>query len=142
MGRRIPIESRIEAKIDKTDGCWFWNGILTHNGYGQFVYREGKEVKCMMAHRAVYQVYVGYIPDGMTLDHSCENRNCVNPEHLTPMTLGDNIRKSDRAVSEYCKRGHLYPPQTEFQKNKGQRRCYKCNVIRTKERKEVQNGIS
>lgn len=137
MGRRIPIETRLEAKIERTSDCWFWTGLLTHNGYGQFTYREDGKIKCTMAHRAVYRVHVGEIPEGMTLDHLCMNRNCVNPEHLEPVTLGDNIRRSPRAVSETCKYGHVYKEQSNFYKLKKARRCHECHATA-----EAQRGMT
>jgi len=135
MGRRIPIETRLEAKIEKTADCWFWTGLLTYNGYGQFTYKENGKAKCMMAHRAVYQVFVGPINSGLTLDHLCENRSCVNPEHLEPVTIGENIRRASRSTSETCKYGHLYKDQSKHYKTKGARRCHECHAIAENQRR-------
>lgn len=141
MGRRIPIETRLEAKIEKTADCWLWTGLLTYNGYGQFVYQEGRgadrRMRCMMAHRAVYQVHVRLLRDGETLDHLCMNRQCVNPEHLEPVTIGENIRRAPRSVSETCKYGHLYRDQSSFYKSKGARRCHKCHAEKEAKRRIV-----
>lgn len=143
MGRRIPIEYRLEAKIDKTADCWFWNGQLTHNGYGQFVYREGQQTKCMMAHRAVYQVFVGPIPIGKVLDHLCRNRNCVNPEHLEPVTHRENIVRAPRWASDTCKRGHKYGEQADYYTATGLRRCLECHAMRQRKyNKEVRIALS
>lgn len=67
-------------------GCWLWTGSRTANGYG-LATRKGRT---QAAHRAVYELLVGPITKP-TLDHKCRVRCCVNPDHLRPMTLRDNI---------------------------------------------------
>src|SRR5690606_20318080 len=68
------------------DGCWLWVGATTWNGYGRI--RRGGRV--VLAHRATYELYVGSIPPGMSLDHLCHTRNCVNPAHLRIVTRKQN----------------------------------------------------
>ena len=82
---------RFWAKVDKGIFCWDWLGGKS-NGYGRF-WVEGRLVQ---AHRWAYETMVGPIPEGLTLDHLCRVRYCVNPSHLEPVTLGENIRRSFR----------------------------------------------
>jgi hypothetical protein len=70
-------------------GCWFWLGWDSGNGYGK-VWWEGRGE---MAHRIVYRLLVGYIPEGHVLDHLCRMRLCCNPHHLEPVTVAENTQR-------------------------------------------------
>jgi len=70
------------------NGCWLWTGFSDH-GYG----RIGLGNTYLYAHRASYELHVGPIPDGLVIDHLCRNTLCVNPDHLEPVTAGENMRR-------------------------------------------------
>lgn len=91
---RIPAEERFWKKVEKTEGCWLWRGTLWSNGYGMFTVprawrKDGK--KSLMAHRYSWELANGEIPGGLILLHSCDVRNCVRPDHLTPGTYLENM---------------------------------------------------
>lgn len=79
--------------INSKNGCWEWIRALMTGGYASFWY-EGKNVK---ASRFFYEKFIGKIPKGLQLDHLCRNRKCVNPKHLEPVTLKENLRRGLRS---------------------------------------------
>lgn len=74
---------------DGPNGCWLWTGTIERTGYGRFWLGGRQEI----AHRASYALLIGPIPEGLTIDHLCRVRACVNPDHLEPVTLAENIRR-------------------------------------------------
>lgn len=69
-------------------GCWEWPGFRDKNGYG----RANFNGKTTVAHRAVYQLTGGVIPEGMNLCHRCDNPPCCRPDHMFIGTQKDNCQ--------------------------------------------------
>ena len=116
------------AKVDKSDpeGCWLWTGALS-DGYGSFGI-EGHRTKG--AHRYAYETLVGPVPSGLQLDHLCRVRNCVNPDHLEPVTQRENLLRSEGAAARnarktHCENGHPFDDENTSSTN-GKRRCRAC----------------
>jgi len=124
-----PLIRRVEARIGKSAGCWEWLGFITLNGYGRTNFPG---VKTRLAHRLVYELLVGPIPDGLTLDHLCRNRSCVNPAHLEPVTMKVNTLRGEsfaakNARKTHCKRGHEFTTaNTYIIPSTGSRQCRPC----------------
>lgn len=73
--------------------CWDWQGAVHYTGYGQV---DSRTYGTSMAHRFIYELHRGPIPEGLTLDHLCRNTTCVNPAHLEPVTAAENTRRMQR----------------------------------------------
>jgi hypothetical protein len=128
------MEGRLWPKVDKSDpsGCWVWRAGL-RNGYGEF--RPDPKSKAP-AHRVVWELLVGPIPDGMELDHRrCRNKRCVNPDHLELTTKPGNLLEPDGAAGinkakTHCPQGHPYSGDNlivyQSGPRKGARLCRAC----------------
>lgn len=113
-------EARFWAKVVVVESCWEWVGA-TSNGYGQMK----ADGKAKSAHRLSYEHHVGPIPDGLTLDHLCRNKRCVNPSHLEAVTHHENVLRGEsgsavNARKTHCPAGHPYAGES------GKRRCRAC----------------
>jgi len=129
MGTKIPIEIRFWAKVNKTKNCWLWFGKTTPTGYGQIQVgsRTDNTRKLVYVHRLSYEMEIGSIPKGLTIDHKCRVRNCVNPVHLRVMTLNDNLKSSPGYVGnkKLCNYGH----NLDGLNNVGHRYCKTCRRL-------------
>jgi HNH endonuclease len=90
LARNAPAAERFWTKVDKEWDCWPWLGYLNEDGYGSF--RESNVV--VYAHRFVYELLVGPIPDSYDLDHLCGYRDCCDPSHMEPVTHAENSRRA------------------------------------------------
>jgi hypothetical protein len=88
---------RVLSRIvpEPNSGCWLWTGAHDAKGYGFCRYpRDGINV-VQNAHRVVYEIERGPIPNGLDLDHLCRNSACVNPDHLEPVSRSVNVRRGN-----------------------------------------------
>lgn len=116
--------------------CIPWIGRLTRDGYGQFGVK--------LAHRLVWEKVHGPIPDGLTVDHLCFRRDCINPWHMQLLTAVQNSRcrsgtRKPQKLRTHCKRNHEFTEDNTYIRADGMgracRACARDNTRRYNERK-------
>lgn len=131
---------RFWSKVDRSGDCWLWLRATSSKGYGRF-WVGGAWQADVLAHRVAYELEVGPVPDGLTIDHLCRNTSCVNPDHLEPVTNRENILRGTgpaalRARQTHCKRGHPFDEvNTRFTGLGAQRSCRACHADRERRRR-------
>lgn len=123
-----------KVHIDEQTGCWLWQAATSRDGYGFFTIRTRLQG---VAHRWAYETFVGPIPPGLHLDHLCRVRNCVNPEHLEPVTSRENSLRGDtfqarNVAKTHCPKGHGYTEENTYRDKRGARFCRECRRIRNR----------
>lgn len=128
----VPLLPRMEANTfpDPNTGCFLWAGCVGKRGYGVIGYAG----KTKTAHRAAWEVYVGEIPSGMWVLHKCDNKICVNIDHLYIGTVIENSRdvavrkRSAWLKKTHCPQGHQYSDENTYRYG-GRRFCRACHKI-------------
>lgn len=119
---------RVFSHVDASGDCWEWASAMSEGGYGK-IGRGPRGAGEMPAHRAVWQLLIGPIPDDMEYDHLCKNHGCVNPAHGEIVPPAVNLSRSYSPSALYAKRkvcdngGH----PLDGRRTRGDRYCKTCN---------------
>lgn len=121
-----------EPVLDSGSGCLRWQGTHDRSGYGTLG-RRGR------VHRIAWEREHGPIPEGMVIDHvaarGCVWKDCVNVQHLEPVSIGENSRRGTRLQAQlartHCPANHPYTPENTYWQGT-KRSCKKCrhDVVR------------
>lgn len=142
--RKLFLE-RFWSKVEFGPSCWIWKSATDNHGYGIFCVRQPSGCFPFKAYRLAYElVNAKEVPEGMTLDHLCRNRLCVNPAHLEVVTLAENKRRgmspcAVHARKTHCKRGHPFSEENTYRQPSKPfgRACITCIKIKRLERKNA-----
>lgn len=152
VGARGTVLERFNAKWEISQDssyegtpCWIWNAYILPGGYGRF----SSEGQTHYAHRISFTLFVGEIPEGLTIDHLCRMRNCVNPKHLDPVSLRENLMRGQtlmalNASKTHCPQGHPYSGDN-LRLYRNMRVCIECALEHSRQqwlRKKKLSNVS
>lgn len=124
------LPTKLSKRVEVVGDCWAWTGSLMASGHGQIEFTNQGERHHWMAHRLIHTILVG--DPGENLHHECDNKPCVRPSHLTPMSIADHQR--EHFTRTHCKAGHSLDDAYIIHKSDGRvvRHCRTCKLDRAK----------
>lgn len=145
MTQKPPIERFLALTQIVPGGCWLWLGSKSKDGYGQFVLnaRRGQKRQRVSPYRFIWEwVHGCSMPVDCEPDHTCNNRQCVNPAHVEPVTHSENQRRAYqrgrkagvRVRPTHCPKGHEYTTANMMRGGRGPLQCRACNSNYTRRR--------
>ena len=127
-GYGLSIEEKCHRYIEDENGCWVYQGYKDHCGYGVTEIKH-KEYKM---HRLAWEFWDKQkIPEGMTIDHICFNRACINPAHLRLATWHENCSRhqngNGRPLSLWCNKHNCSKKRVNWSGGRGRAYCPQCH---------------
>lgn len=119
MKNRHGLDQVFWSKVDKTLECWIWKGFIHHSGYGYF--------RHVVVHRYIFQLLNIEIPENKEVHHKCQNKLCVNPDHLE-LVFRYLHRIRHKEFRTHCKRGHEFTKENTVERGNA-RECRECNRL-------------
>lgn len=129
-------EDRFFSRVTEDEnGCWIFSKANS-KGYAAF-YENGAPIE---GHLWAWRLFIGDVPDGLTLDHLCRVRVCVNPWHLDPVPHRVNILRgigpaAINARRTQCVNGHPFTSENTYLTPDGRRQCRVCIRLRDRQRR-------
>ena len=152
------LRTRLEKyrEIDPVTGCWRWTGSHFSSGYGNI--RVNGKTKSV--HRTAFEVYHGTIDPLLVVKHSCDVKDCFNPDHINQGTISENTTEAhqrgqitaehmrkcrDRRLEYFasrtaCVHGHPYTTESTYVNKHGHRQCKICDKLRHREHEKAKHN--
>ncbi len=133
------MNARFWSKVEKTSECWVWKASVGTHGYGQFKH-NGKPTH---AHRVSFELTHGAIQAGAYVLHRCDNRLCVNPEHLFLGTHAENMHDmKQKGRAGYLRRAGEQNPSAKLTNTQAAEIRAMCSSGATQREAAAQFGVS
>jgi len=119
------VKERAHERWEPDGDCWISTYSTGSHGYAQIGWGVQGKSHIVLAHRASWEHVNGPVPQGMTIDHLCKQRQCVNPAHHRVLPNYENARRTggrDWPLGE-CVNGHSNDHLKEYD---GRRHCSIC----------------
>lgn len=130
-------KTALQRNSKRVGECLVWQGHAPNGRYGTWKMYVAGTKTTKYVHRLAYEINKGPIPKGLTIDHLCFNKLCIDPNHLEAVTAEEN---NQRAYERFIKDNPNYPcghprsgPTSVFTNGKFksgtpklQRRCAVC----------------
>lgn len=115
----------LRTELDPKTGCLNWNGSIDPNGYGAINVKNKK----WGVHRFMMSLLQGKIENDLQVCHHCDNRKCINPDHLFIGTRSDNMQDAKRKGRLANNRGKVMKTHLQWRTSDGKKICKYCGVI-------------
>lgn len=123
--------NRFINKIAFENDCWLFTSSLNGDGYGTFSTVDG----VVRGHQMSYHWWHGALQNGLEIDHICQTRNCVNPDHLEAVTHKENVLRGNAWAAHLARQQVCAKCGGEFSiEPNGKRRCIPCRKAYDRER--------
>ena len=128
---RLPQRFWDKATPEANTGCWLWTAGVNSRGRPQFWFDE----KMVYAYKITTELERGSCPDGKECSHLCDQKICVNPDHVIYETTQENLtRRRGKPRSDRTYPQHAHLPPAEYAKAI-HRECMRALRLRQKEAK-------
>lgn len=125
------VVARLLANVEQAGDCLVSNYSTGSHGYSQIGWTEAGRTHMRLGHRVAWEAHHGAIPAGLTVDHICRNRRCINVDHLRLLPNQENARNNGMARRTHCPAGHPYDDtNTYVRPATGHRKCRACSTER------------
>ena len=127
------------------EACWLWQDAIQRNRNGLLYGKFRAYGKNFLAHRFSYELRFGTIPKSLTIDHTCRNTLCMNPNHMEPVPNKINILRGIsppalNAQKTHCPKGHPYSEENTYSWPRSHSR--QCRICRKEAQKRAKTKKS